>query len=83
MLKSSHEFIGSRDTHFTVPIYPEYFDSAQHRRTFDFFFKVNIPKVNKERIITERDDFGRILSSKVPELYIRDILYTRVLTGSN
>jgi len=43
-----------RDAHFTVP-------------TFDFFFKVVLPKANKERLIMERDYLGRILSSKVPD----------------
>jgi hypothetical protein len=53
MLKSTHEFI-CRDAHFAVP-------------TFDFFFKVTLPKANKERLIMERDYLGRIVSSKVPE----------------
>jgi hypothetical protein len=39
------------NTHFTVP-------------TFDFFFKVHIPKANKERLIVERDNYGRIVTSK-------------------
>lgn len=43
------------DAHFTVP-------------QFDFYFKVAIPKANKERLITARDKFGRILSSKCHKL---------------
>jgi len=48
-----NESIG-RDAHFTVP-------------TFDFFFKVALPKANKERLIIERDFMGRILHSQVPD----------------
>jgi len=36
--------------------------------TFDFFFKVNLPKANKERLIIDRDYLGRIVASKVPEV---------------
>jgi len=50
MLKSSHEFLRSWDTRFTVP-------------TIDFYFKLSFPKPNKERIITERDELGRIIHS--------------------
>jgi hypothetical protein len=51
MLKYTHEsFCG--DTHFTVP-------------TFDFFFKFNTPKPNKERFIVERGDLGRIVKSTI------------------
>jgi hypothetical protein len=45
----------SRDSLFAVP-------------TFDFYFKVTLPKPNKEREIIERDYLGRIVASKVPEL---------------
>jgi len=45
-----------RDTHFAVP-------------TFDFYFKIELPKANKERIIMERDNLGRIMESRVPHLY--------------
>jgi len=48
----------SRDAHFTVP-------------TYDFFFKVNLPKANKERLIIKRDYLGRIVSSRVPEISFR------------
>ena len=52
-VKYPHErFCG--DTHFSVP-------------TFDFFFKIMLPKPNKERIIMERDRLGRIVSSNIPE----------------
>lgn len=53
MLKYEHESL-CRDMHFSVP-------------QFDFYFKVAIPKENKERLIMERDMMGRILSSKVPD----------------
>ena len=51
MLKFTHEFFRSGDTHFSIP-------------TFDFYFKVVLPKPNKERIILERDVLGRIVHSK-------------------
>ena len=44
----------SRDSLFAVP-------------QFDFYFRVNIPKANKERLIMERDYLGRIVVSKVQE----------------
>lgn len=44
-----------RDTYLTVP-------------TFDFYFKVMLPKANKERIILKRDGFGRIISTAVPTI---------------
>ena len=47
-----------RDTNFTIP-------------TFYFYFKVNIPKPNKERIITQRDRLGRIVAGS---LYKTNIL---------
>jgi hypothetical protein len=40
------------DSLFTVP-------------QFDFYFKIAIPKANKERLITERDEWGRIIHSAV------------------
>lgn len=43
--------------HFTVP-------------QFEFYFKVAIPNANKERLIMERDMMGRILSSKVPDVFL-------------
>jgi len=45
----------SRESHFIVP-------------TFDFYFKVMLPKPNKEREILERDVLGRIIHSKPLEL---------------
>jgi hypothetical protein len=54
MLESSHVTALVRDGHFAIP-------------QFDFYFKVALPKVNKERLIMERDYLGRIVSSKVPE----------------
>lgn len=60
MLEYFYVSLKSRDAHFTVP-------------QFEFIFKVAIPKANKERLIMERDMMGRILSSKVPEVYnLRD-----------
>jgi hypothetical protein len=53
VLKWLHGSI-SRDGHFAIP-------------QFDFYFKVVLPKANKERLIMERDYLGRIVSSKVPE----------------
>jgi len=52
MLKYNYVTAFVRDAHFTVP-------------TFDIYFKVAIPKANKERIILERDKLGRIIHSKV------------------
>lgn len=51
VLKYFHEPIGW-DAHFAIP-------------TFDFYFKFQLPKPIKERIILERDELGRILTSKV------------------
>jgi len=45
-----------RDTYFAVP-------------TFDFYFRINIPKKRKDREIVERNYLGRILKTKVPELH--------------
>ncbi len=53
--------VKSCDAHFTVPTY----NFQNHLMNFDFDFKVNIPKPNKERSITERDSLGRILRSRV------------------
>lgn len=60
MIKLIHDFFFMRDTHFTLPTY----NSERSRMNFEFFFKFPIPKANKERIITERDGLGRIVSSK-------------------
>jgi hypothetical protein len=54
MLKFPHEFFRSGDAHLSVP-------------TFDFYFKVVIPKKQKEREIVERDSLGRIVHSRTPE----------------
>jgi len=35
---------------------------------FDFFFKLALPKTRKGRIILERNEKGRILSSQVPNI---------------
>ena len=40
-------------------------DSLFTNPTFDFYFKVTLPKLNKDRIITERDKLGRIVTSEV------------------
>ncbi len=58
VLKYYNYGVKNWDAHFTIP-------------TFDFIFKVAIPKANKERLIMERDMMGRILSSKVPQPYYR------------
>lgn len=54
MLKYTHG-VKNWDAHFTVP-------------TFDFYFKVVLPKANKERLIMERDMLGRIVKSQVPAI---------------
>lgn len=54
MLKFTHECL-VRDALFAVP-------------TFDFFFKVAVPKPRREREIIERDCLGRIVVSKVSEI---------------
>ena len=51
MLKYFHESFG-RDSLFTNP-------------TFDFYFKVALPKKQKEREIEERGYLGRIVVAKV------------------
>jgi len=56
MLKYSHGF-KNWDSHFTVP-------------TFDFYFKLQIPKPNKERIIIERDLLGRIIKCQTPGKFV-------------
>lgn len=56
VLKCTYVTAFVRDSLFTDP-------------TFDFHFKIMLPKANKERLIMERDIMGRILSSKVPEQY--------------
>ena len=56
VLKSGHEsFCG--DAHFTVS-------------TFDFYFKIVLPKANKERLIIERNELGQIVRSKVNEIVL-------------
>jgi len=52
MLKYIYESAFVRDVYFTAP-------------TFDFYFKVVLPKANKERLIIKRDKLGRILHSSV------------------
>jgi len=53
MLKYSHECF-CWDALFTNP-------------TFDFYFKIVLPKARKEREIMERDRMGRIVTSRVPQ----------------
>jgi len=55
LLQYTYEFTRSRDAHFTVP-------------TFDFYFKVVLPKANKGRLIIERNKLGQIVNSKVPDV---------------
>ena len=52
MLKSNHVTAFVWDVHFTVP-------------TFDFYFKVVLPKARKARDIIERDSLGRIVRANV------------------
>jgi hypothetical protein len=52
MIKYTHG-IKNWDTHFTVP-------------TFEFLFKFPIPGPNKEKVTTNTDSVGRIISSKAP-----------------
>jgi len=54
VLKYTHESF-CRDMHFSVP-------------QFEFYFKVVLPKANKERLIMERDILGRIVKSQVPAI---------------
>jgi len=61
MLKYSHVISFMRDTHFAVP-------------TFDFYFKVALPKANKERLIIERDFMGRIIATKTPSAHTSFLL---------
>jgi len=45
--------------------------------TFDFYFKLKIPGPNKTRLITERDNKGRILQSNVcTQLIDNELIYT-------
>ncbi len=53
--------VKSCDAHFTVPTY----NFQNHLMNFDFYFKIKIPEPNKDRLITERDNLGRILHSRV------------------
>jgi len=43
-------------------------DSLFISPTFEFFFKVALPKKQKAREIIERDYLGRIVATKVPDL---------------
>jgi hypothetical protein len=52
MIKYDNCGVKNWDAHFTVP-------------TFDFYFKVAIPRAQKGRVIVQRDSLGRILSSQV------------------
>ena len=45
----------SRDTRFVIP-------------TFEFNFRVKLPKANKERLILQRNKLGQIVKSKVPDV---------------
>jgi len=51
-----------RDSLFTTSTY----NPERSRREFDFYFKVALPRARKERIITARDQLGRIMHSVVP-----------------
>jgi len=44
-----------------------YRDSLFTAPTFDFYFKLVLPKKNKAREILQRDYLGRIVKAKVPE----------------
>lgn len=56
MLKCPHEsFCG--DTHFVL-------------LTFGFIFKVNIPKPNKESLITERDRHVKVIKTSLPNFQL-------------
>lgn len=57
MVKCVHNVSECGDTLFTNP-------------TFDFFFKVVLPKARKEREIIKRDYLGRIVTANVPEITI-------------
>lgn len=64
MLKYLHVFYKMWDAHFAVPTY----NFKNHLTNFDFIFKVNIPKPDKERLITKRDGRGRIVCSSLQVL---------------
>jgi len=53
VLKYLHVILKSRDAFFATP-------------TFDFYFKLKLPKPNKEREIVERNHLGRIVKSRMP-----------------
>ena len=57
MLKLLHYECFGGDSLFTGP-------------TFDFYFKVKLPKPRKEREIVKRDSLGRIVSLKSPSIAI-------------
>ncbi len=48
---------------YSVVIDPERSRRANH---IPFEIKFRLPKLRKERIIFDRDEFGRIVTSKVP-----------------
>lgn len=48
-------------------VFPELVNSSR----IPFEFVINLPKPRYERNIVERDEFGRIVHSKPPELYFR------------
>lgn len=52
MLKYSHVKCLMWDVQFGIP-------------TFDFYFKLNISKPQRERVITGRDELGRIVKTCV------------------
>jgi len=53
-----------------IMIYASNWDSLFTNPTFDFYFKVVLPKKQKEREIIERDYLGRIVASKVPDTIV-------------
>jgi hypothetical protein len=55
MVKYVYEFYKMWDAHFTVP-------------QFEFYFKVTIPKANKEKLILQRNELGQIVKSQVPAI---------------
>jgi hypothetical protein len=64
MLNCTYEFLKLRDTHFGIPTY----NSERSRTNFDFYFKFQIPKPNKERLIVQIDELGRIIKTKLVEI---------------